>query len=103
MAADRSDLPSDDRTANRKPKRAIVLSGGGARGAYEAGVLRFILDELPKRLEARLHRTALPACDLRPVFPHPRAQLPLGETGKQSSLPNQQPARHSRPILPYGL
>lgn len=31
------------------PKRAIVLSGGGARGAYEAGALRFILDELPRR------------------------------------------------------
>jgi len=31
-----------------KPKRAIVLSGGGARGAYEAGVLRFILDDLPR-------------------------------------------------------
>lgn len=26
------------------PTRAIVLSGGGARGAYEAGVLRYILD-----------------------------------------------------------
>jgi len=35
--------------ANGKPKRAIVLAGGGARGAYEAGVLRFILDDLPKR------------------------------------------------------
>lgn len=35
--------------SNGKPKRAIVLSGGGARGAYEAGVLRFILDELPGR------------------------------------------------------
>jgi len=33
----------------QKPKRAVVLSGGGARGAYEAGVLRFILDELPRR------------------------------------------------------
>ena len=42
---------SSDWMARRKgkPKRAIVLSGGGARGAYEAGVLRFILDELPKR------------------------------------------------------
>ncbi|MBW2426104.1 MAG: patatin-like phospholipase family protein [Deltaproteobacteria bacterium] len=35
--------------ARARPKRAIVLSGGGARGAYEAGVLRFILDDLPKR------------------------------------------------------
>jgi len=31
-------------------KVAIVLSGGGARGAYEAGVLRFIREILPKRL-----------------------------------------------------
>lgn len=36
--------------AARKPVRAIVLSGGGARGAYEAGVLRYLLDELPSRL-----------------------------------------------------
>jgi NTE family protein len=27
-----------------------VLSGGGARGAYEAGVLRYLLEELPQRL-----------------------------------------------------
>ena len=31
-------------------RRAIVLSGGGARGAYEAGVLSFVLGELPRRL-----------------------------------------------------
>jgi len=31
------------------PKRALVLSGGGARGAYEAGVLRFLVEELPRR------------------------------------------------------
>jgi NTE family protein len=36
-------------SAAEPPKRAIVLSGGGARGAYEAGVLRFVLDELPQR------------------------------------------------------
>jgi len=30
-------------------RRAIVLSGGGARGAYEAGVLRFLLETFPKR------------------------------------------------------
>jgi len=28
----------------------VVLSGGGARGAYEAGVIRYIVEELPKRL-----------------------------------------------------
>lgn len=35
--------------AAAKAKRAVVLSGGGARGAYEAGVLRFLLDEFPVR------------------------------------------------------
>ncbi|TMA55353.1 MAG: hypothetical protein E6J75_12115 [Deltaproteobacteria bacterium] len=28
----------------------LVMSGGGARGAYEAGVLRYLLDDLPRRL-----------------------------------------------------
>jgi NTE family protein len=32
------------------PRRAIVLSGGGARGAYEAGVARYLVEELPRRL-----------------------------------------------------
>lgn len=45
MTADRSTHPP----ARGAHRRAIVLSGGGARGAYEAGVLRFILDELPRR------------------------------------------------------
>ena len=31
-------------------RRALVLSGGGARGAYEAGVLDFVLGRLPRRL-----------------------------------------------------
>lgn len=42
--------PPERGRGTRPPVRAIVLSGGGARGAYEAGVLRFVLDELPKRL-----------------------------------------------------
>jgi NTE family protein len=32
------------------PTIAVVMSGGGARGAYEAGVLEYLLDELPERL-----------------------------------------------------
>lgn len=32
------------------PTRALVLSGGGARGAYEAGVLAWVLGELPALL-----------------------------------------------------
>ncbi|UCE86377.1 MAG: patatin-like phospholipase family protein [Deltaproteobacteria bacterium] len=38
-----------------KVKRAVVLSGGGARGAYEAGVLRYVLEELPRRLGRAPH------------------------------------------------
>jgi NTE family protein len=36
--------------ATRRPRVALVLAGGGARGAYEVGVVRHILEELPKRL-----------------------------------------------------
>ena len=32
------------------PTRALVFSGGGARGAYEAGTVRYLVEELPKRL-----------------------------------------------------
>jgi NTE family protein len=38
------------RPRDGKLRRAVVLSGGGARGAYEAGVIRYIVEELPKRL-----------------------------------------------------
>ena len=34
------------------PLTGLVLSGGGARGAYEAGVIRYIRDELPPKVRA---------------------------------------------------
>jgi NTE family protein len=36
--------------AGGAPRIALVLSGGGARGAYEAGVLSYIFEGLPRRL-----------------------------------------------------
>jgi NTE family protein len=34
---------------------ALVLSGGGARGAYEAGVLSYLFQDLPERLGRPVH------------------------------------------------
>lgn len=36
------------------PRTAVVLSGGGARGAYEAGVLYYIVEKLPQRIGRRV-------------------------------------------------
>jgi NTE family protein len=47
-----ADLPPADGAA---PRFALVLSGGGARGAYEAGVLSWVLDDLPRRLGRPVH------------------------------------------------
>ena len=39
-----------DPAQDRSPRRALVFSGGGARGAYEAGVVRYLVEELPRHL-----------------------------------------------------
>jgi len=44
--------PPANRPAPR-PRIGLVLSGGGARGAYEAGVLRYICEELPRETGVR--------------------------------------------------
>ncbi len=38
--------PTRPRQRGDRPRVALVLSGGGARGAYEAGVLRYIREDL---------------------------------------------------------
>jgi len=38
--------PTRPRTRGDRPRLALVLSGGGARGAYEAGVMRYIREDL---------------------------------------------------------
>jgi NTE family protein len=43
-----------DATAS-SPRIALVLSGGGARGAYEAGVLSYIFSDLPQQLGRPVH------------------------------------------------
>src|SRR5207247_11048479 len=37
-------------TGARMARFALIMSGAGARGAYEAGVLSYVLDDLPRRL-----------------------------------------------------
>lgn len=40
---------------SESPRRAIVLSGGGARGAYAAGVIRYIVEEIGEALGRPVH------------------------------------------------
>lgn len=63
----------------------MVLAGGGARGAYEVGVLRYILDELPKELGREVpidilcgtSAGAINACHLAAFADLPRERIRL--------------------------
>ena len=44
-----------DRRADDPPRIALVMSGGGARGAYEAGVLSYLFQEFSARLGRPAH------------------------------------------------
>lgn len=41
--------------ASTAPKTALVCSGGGARGAYEAGTIRYLRQELPASVRPHVH------------------------------------------------
>jgi NTE family protein len=79
-----ADLPVTGRDARRF---ALVLSGGGARGAYEAGVLGWVLDELPRRLGRPVRFDiltgtsvgAIHACYVAATLTHPAAGRQLGD------------------------
>jgi NTE family protein len=47
--------PSRPKPRGDRPRLALVLSGGGARGAYEAGVLRYIREDLAGDLGGQPH------------------------------------------------
>ena len=38
-----------------RPRTALVLSGGGARGAYEVGIIRYLREELPQEVRKQVH------------------------------------------------
>jgi NTE family protein len=78
----------------RGPRIAIVLSGGGARGAYEAGVLSWVLDELPRLLGRRPRVSivtgtsvgAIHACFLAAIGCAPGGGEPLAQLWRGMSL-----------------
>jgi NTE family protein len=45
-------MTSNTTTRSGKRRLAMILSGGGARGAYEVGVLWYVFDELTRKLGA---------------------------------------------------
>src|SRR5262245_44436934 len=47
--------PTRPRRRGDRPRVALVLSGGGARGAYEAGVLRYIREDLAGDRGGQVH------------------------------------------------
>src|SRR2546425_11803963 len=80
------------RTADLPPtgaghRVALVMSGGGARGAYEAGVLRYLLDDVPRRLGPPVRFDivtgtsvgAIHACSVAATIGQPAAGLRLAD------------------------
>ena len=66
----------------KTPLTGLVLSGGGARGAYEAGVIQYLRNELPAEVQKKIHFDiisgtsvgAINACFLAATNHAPRVQ-----------------------------
>jgi NTE family protein len=70
----------------RRPRRALVFSGGGARGAYEAGVVRYLLEELPGRLGHPVHFDIICGTSVGAIHACYLAATAEQETGRGSAL-----------------
>src|SRR5213083_3038865 len=91
-AASRHPLDSDScatETGALMARFALIMSGGGARGAYEAGVLSYVLDDLPRRLA-------------RPAARRPRADRHLALARGARRLPGRRGRRGGHPAPPPG-
>lgn len=74
--------PTVPRRRGDRPRLALVLSGGGARGAYEAGVLRYLREDLSGDLGGEIQFDiicgtsvgAIHACFLAATADQPRGQ-----------------------------
>ena len=81
-------------TATSSSRISLVMSGGGARGAYEAGVLSYLFDELPALLGRPTHFDivtgtsvgAVHACWVAATQDDPDAGRRLTEPGRSLSL-----------------
>src|SRR5947209_5997874 len=116
-AASRHPLDSDScatETGALMARFALIMSGGGARGAYEAGVLSYVLDDLPRRLERPVRFQiltgtsvgAIHACYVAATLGRPHAgrrtmpaegAIPERLTGLLDTLPLERLVRESIP------
>jgi NTE family protein len=85
----------------RRPRRAIVFSGGGARGAYEAGVVRFILDDLPRRLGRPLRFEILCGTSVGAIHACYMAATAHEEVGRGAKLVDIWTSMRIDEILPF--
>ncbi len=86
--------------AGRPVRRALVFSGGGARGAYEAGVVRYVLEEMPKRLGRPVHFDILCGTSVGAIHACYLAATADEEQGRGQNLVNFWTSMRIEEVLP---